>query len=673
MKDMKTIHILKGVLSIGMITVLLACNDFLDREPLTDITPENYLTDESQLSSYANNLYSTILISHYNAGSGYGTYGMDMHTDKQAHKNYDNRYVPGQWKTEQTGGNWSFDMIYSCNYFLQNVLPKWEAGEIQGDDSNIRQYIGEMYFLRAYEYFKKLQDFGDFPIIKTTLPDEMEPLVEASKRYPRNEVARFIISDLDSAAILLQDNPEGNKNRISKNCAYLMKSRVALFEGTWLKYFKNTAFVPNGEGWPGKEKDYNANYQYPSGGIDQEIDYFLTQAMESAKIVADNVQLVENNGVLQQTLEDAVNPYFDMFGAEDMSGYSEVLLWRQYSKGLGITHGVVQQAQLGNDGVGPTRGMVNTFLMSNGLPIYSPASGYAGDDHISQVRENRDNRLWLFLKEPGQVNILYDSPENTHGTAIEIVPDITNGSAGWTFGTGYALRKGNNLDGKHCGNFLGYTGSIIFRAAEAYLNYIEACYEKTGSIDNTADNYWRQLRSRALMDTDYNKTIAATDMNEEAKFDWGAYSAGRLIDPVLFNIRRERSSELMAEGFRYMDLKRWRSMDQMITTPYHIEGFKLWGPMQEWYDQPDGSTLLVYGMDDPAANVSAPSISEYLRPYEITSRSLAKDGYKWSMAHYLSPIAIQNFLITSVGGSMSDSPIYQNPGWPLEANQGPTL
>ena len=95
--------------------------------------------------------------------------------------------------------------------------------------------------------------------------------------------------------------------------------------------------------------------------------------------------------------------------------------------------------------------------------------------------------------------------------------------------------------------------------------------------------------------------------------------------------------------------------------------------MQEWYDQPDGSTLLVYGMDDPAANVSAPSISEYLRPYEITSRSLAKDGYKWSMAHYLSPIAIQNFLITSVGGSMSDSPIYQNPGWPLEANQGPTL
>lgn len=42
--------------------------------------------------------------------------------------------------------------------------------------------------------------------------------------------------------------------RINADAAILLKSRVALFEGTWLKYFKNTAFVPNGDGWPGKAK-----------------------------------------------------------------------------------------------------------------------------------------------------------------------------------------------------------------------------------------------------------------------------------------------------------------------------------------------------------------------------------------------------------------------------------
>lgn len=68
--------------------------------------------------------------------------------------------------------------------------------------------------------------------------------------------------------------------------------------------------------------------------------------------------------------------------------------------------------------------------------------------------------------------------------------------------------------------------------------------------------------------------------------------------------------ELMAEGLRFMDLKRWRAMDQLIETPYHIEGFKLWGPMQEWYDD----QTLVYGGE--SATVSSPDRSEYLRPYE---------------------------------------------------------
>lgn len=668
---MKTTNILKQMLGIILVGSLFACNDFLDREPLSKIIPEAYLTEESQLAAYANKLYPDILPSHSNS-TEFGTFGSDQHTDNMAHKNYDNRYVPGQWKVGQTGGSWSFDKIYSCNYFIQQVVPKWRAGELSGVDENIKHYIGEMYFLRAYEYFKKLEEFGDFPIIKTTLPDDMEPLVEASKRFPRNEVARFIISDLDSAIVLLKEkSPDGKKNRISRFCAQLIKSRVALCEGTWLKYFKNTAFVPNGEGWAGKSKDYNANYQYPSGNIDDEINYFLTLSMDAAKEVADHIPLVENNGILQQNTSDLTNPYFDMFGAEDMSGFSEVLLWRQYDKGLGLTHTVVQYTQLGNGGIGLTRGLVNTFLMNDGLPIYNSSSKYAGDDYISQVRENRDGRLWLFLKEPGQKNVLYESSEGTHATLVEPVPDITEGSTGWGYSTGYAIRKGLNYDQKHCGNGLGYTGSIAFRATEAYLNYIEACYEKTGVIDNTASTYWKAIRSRAKVDTDFNKTIAATDMSQEAKYDWGAYSAGMLIDPTLYNIRRERRCELMAEALRYMDLKRWRAMDQLIVNSYHIEGLKLWGPMSKWYDKADGGTLLVYGLSNSAANVSDPTISKYLRPYEISSKSLVLNGYKWTMAHYLSPIAIQNFMITSGGNGVSASPIYQNPGWPLIANQGP--
>ncbi|WP_029906745.1 RagB/SusD family nutrient uptake outer membrane protein [Prevotella sp. 10(H)] len=662
-------HILKYIVSIFIITTLIGCNDFLDKEPLSQITPEVYLTEESQLAAYANGLYPDLILSHSMSGN-YGIFDMDKHTDNMAERNYDNRYVPGQWKVEVNGGDWEFSKIFSCNYFFDKVMPKYEEGSISGNPDNIKHYIGEMHFLRALAYFDKLQKFGDYPIITTVLPDEKAPLIEASKRSPRNEVARFIISDLDNAITLLLDDAPGGRNRISKPSAQLFKSRAALFEGTWLKYFKNTAFVPNGKDWPGAKKDYNSGYTFPSGSIDNEIDFFLTEAMSAASAVADKIELVENNGVLQQSVSDPVNPYHDMFGSEDLSGYDEVLLWRRYDKGLGLVHGAVQQAQLGNGDVGTTRGMVNSYLMANGLPIYAPGAGYSGDDYISDVRKNRDGRLWLFLKEPGQINVLYESSEGTHATPIEIIPNITNRNYAYSFPTGYVLRKGNNYDAKHCGSTASYTASIAFRAVEAYLNYMEACYEKNGTIDGKADGYWKKIRNRAKVDPDYTKTIAATNMSEEAKYDWGAYSGNQLINPTLYNIRRERRSELIAEGLRYMDLKRWRAMDQMISTPYHIEGFKLWGPMKEWYNDKEGKTILSYGLDNTAANVSSPTLSEYLRPYEISSKSLVVGGYKWAMAHYLSPIHIQHFLITSQSNDVSTSPIYQNPGWPIEANQG---
>lgn len=240
------------------------------------------------------------------------------------------------------------------------------------------------------------------------------------------------------------------------------------------------------------------------------------------------------------------------------------------------------------------------------MPVYAAGSGYQGDETISDVRKGRDSRLHIFLKEPGQINVLFESAEGDMAVPIEPFPVILNNNAEKGYSTGYALRKGNNYDQKYLGNGLCYTGALIFRGTEALLNYIEACYEKNGSLDNIAQSYWTQIRKRSHVDTDYNKTIAATDMAKEALNDWGAYSAGKLIDPTLYNIRRERRCELMAEGLRYMDLMRWRAMDQMISTPYHIEGFKLWGSMQHWYDNEDGTSQLVYGMDNPKANVSDP-------------------------------------------------------------------
>ena len=82
---------------------------------------------------------------------------------------------------------------------------------------------------------------------------------------------------------------------------------------------------------------------------------------------------------------------------------------------------------------------------------------------------------------------------------------------------------------------------------------MEASYLAEGSLNTTARSYWQALRTRAHVSTDIDNTIALTDMSKEAENDWGAYTAGQVLtDKTLYNIRRERRCEYMAEGLRYM-------------------------------------------------------------------------------------------------------------------------
>lgn len=640
------------------------CDNILDIEPPSQISPEKYLWDESQLSAYTIRRYEDIFRANEGTGAD-GLYLDDINTDIMTSRGSSNRYVPGEWKVGEKDGSWSFGNIYQLNYFLETVLPRYESGSLSGNVTNIKHYIGEAYVLRAHEYFKKLRELGDFPIVTRILPDTKDTLIEASKRSPRNEVARFILSDLDKAVELCSNSPVGGTNRITKDLAYLLKSRVALFEATWLKYHKGTALVPKGNGWPGNDKEYSKNYQFPSGSIEGEIDFFLGQAMDAAKMVADNHTLAANPKVIKQSTSDPSNPYYEMFNSEDVSKVSEVILWKDFDLALGIVNYWNHYLYYGN-GYGYTRQFVDNFLMDNGLPIYAPESGYAGDDFVGDVKVNRDWRLKLFMRAPGETKAFINLASGKTPEVEPVVP-VIDGASRYLEGTGYSIKKGlsyNNDMQATVGRDL--TAMVLFRAAEAYLNYIEACYEKNGSLDGVAQGYWTKLRQRAGVDPDYNKTISATDVSKESENDWGAYSHGQLVDATLYNIRRERCCELAVEGLRYMDLLRWRAMDQL--NGFKIEGIKVWGPMKDIY-----GTRLKYGLTDATKNtVSDPSLSLYLRIHQISPNNLYYNGYKFCEAHYLNPIAASHFLISAPDGvTPESSPIYQNPGWKTEAGTPP--
>ena len=107
-----------------------------------------------------------------------------------------------------------------------------------------------------------------------------------------------------------------------------------------------------------------------------------------------------------------------MFGNTDMSTFPDVLLWREYSKGLGVVNNVEVGIQHGNNGVGLTRSMVESFVMKDGKPHYAPHTGFVYDDEtLAKIRENADPRLHIFLKEPDQKNLFkkYDLSRNSWG------------------------------------------------------------------------------------------------------------------------------------------------------------------------------------------------------------------------------------------------------------------
>lgn len=659
------------MLSFSFIGILTSCNDYLDREPLSSIAPEGYFKNADQLLAYTSEIYHRVLPD--NGGNSYGLYGRDQDTDNQIKDDaVPARYDEGVWKVGQSGGDWSFESIYRCNYFFSMVNPKFgekldgSENTIQGDLTSIRHYIGEMYVLRALTYFGLYQSFGDFPIITEPLDDDLATLIEASKRSPRNEVARFILSDLDKAIDLLSGK-DLETTRINRDVALLIKSRVALYEGSWLKNFNGTAFVPNGEGWPGKQKDYNTNYQFPSGSINNEIKWFLEQSISASKEVAEKYKeaLTINTGFFPQSTLDPKNPYYEMYISVDLSSYKEVMLWRRYAPALKM-HGIPIAANTGNNATGVSRSFVQNFLMADGKPVYAHgtyADGdgyYMGDKTIANVRVNRDSRLSVFLQEPGQDNMINGTTASGVYFTVPF-PDIL-GLTQYRFPTGYYLRKAASTDiAMYIKGNEAYTAVPIYRSAEALLNYMEASYELTGELDRTAREYWRILRQRAHVSDDIDGTIAATDMTEEAKNDWAAYTAGKLINPVLYNIRRERRCEFIAEGLRYMDLCRWRAMDQLMTKPYIPEGIHFWNtPMQQ---EVDASKIIADG--STKANLSSSELSEYIRPFQKSPNQRCYNGFTWHMAHYLQPIAVKHFQITSPdGATIANSPIYQNPYWP---------
>lgn len=497
-----------------------SCSDFLDREPITKPEAGNFLTGAIQVENYINGLYMTL--------PSFSKFGLEVRSEEKNSDNiiaekYDAR-LHGQNNQFSGASDWQtgYQNLRKVNYFFHN----YKVPEAQ-ENEDVLSLKGEAYFLRAYWHFDLLKKFGSIPVMDAFWDENATIAGLQIPAKTRNEVARFILSDLVEAKNLLHSRGKYSGIRINKEAAMVLAMNVALYEGTWEKYHSSDDFASS----------------------TNESNYFLGEVINWGN------ELFGCGIDLYKTGQNPGDAFAALFNSKDLSGMGEVLLWRKYSSDEGVFHDVNGNLKAGvvdsEGAAGITQSLVDNYLNADGTFI-DPTNEKFKD--FKETFEGRDPRLiQTVMNEGGKfASATTATPmhleEYTDEKKNTISPPKLAGDGNTRSLTGYHIRLGIDTTFVS-GN--GETALPIIRYAEGLLAYAEAAAELEMWSDDIANKTLKALRERAGV-----KYLAPA---KDANFTDFGYT----LTPVLQEIRRERRSELALQGFRLDDLMRWKA-DKLI-------------------------------------------------------------------------------------------------------------
>lgn len=515
---------IKNIKYILFMAAALSLQSCLDLEPQDQLGGDKMWAKTSDYQQFANNFYSwtTDFGSLYNDGSKHSDSRSDLFTYQTPNTTSKGTNTIPTSDGDYTG---NYNHIRRCNLLLQNA-------ENYSRKEDIKQYVGEAHFFRAYSYFDLVQLYGN--VILVTEPIDVTDGAMQAERNDRSEVVDFIISDLNSA---IEDLPSfseissADEGRVSKEAAEAFLSRVALYEGTWQKFHNNNLE---------RAKSLLDTAEKAAKSVMESKQFYLFGTQGESVVLGDSAQkymfILENEKSNPAGLQKSTNHEYILSRRHDTT---------LKSIGRNITHETVNNVQW------VTRNFANLYLCSDGLPIEkSPKfQGYA--KRVSEF-ENRDNRMRYTLLMPGQYYWTNDNPRKTWVYATDIKPNGGNGLLyeGGAQGSGYNNQKWGSEremdDGKE-----GYDYPVI-RYAEVLLNYAEAIYERDGQISDA--------------DLDKSLNLVRCRANSEMPKLSNAFVSANGLD-MREEIRRERTVELYQEGFRLDDLKRWATAVQVMNQP----------------------------------------------------------------------------------------------------------
>ena len=276
-----------------------------------------------------------------------------------------------------------------------------------------------------------------------------------------------------------------------------------------------------------------------------------------------------------------------------------------------VVHGNSRQME---NTVTLTRQMVDLFLYEDGLPRSKSKYAIIKEKSFNDIFQNRDPRLAMTI---------FDTKEIAYGNKVFIPLQYNPGF-------GYPLKKGF-MQEEWATSSKETVDKMLIRYAEILLSYAEALYEHNGKItDEQLNETVNRVRKRAGLKIELtNEFVTTNDLD------------------MLEEIRRERTVELIDEGFRYDDIIRWKIAEKVL--PVDLIGIKY--------------------VEDEATNTQREDIQHKLTDAEgkIKGRKVYDDVdmYVIEMANtrqfnpekdYLYPIPKQEII-------RSNNAVIQNPNW----------
>lgn len=626
---MKTRNILLSALVGGSLS-LSSCTDFLavSDELASNLTMEQVFDNVAYTKGFYGNIYNCI--SEY-SGMFFNLTGFNNPwpylcneltcCHGQARTVMQNGFTAGNAPYHRFTAMYQY--IRQAHIFLQRAKPLGQVTDQQNlTEADISRMKSEVRFFIAYAYFSLFELYGPVPIITDAVDTN-----QTSFDYPRASVDELVtyidnllqqVLDEDLLPHTLRSVDESTGEMVENMNEMVRPTRavvLALRAKLWV-YAASKLF--NG-GYPEavELRDKEGKQLFPVEDRNKwqmakkHLETFLTFA--------------EQNGY-------ELFRVFNKDGSENHSqsvyqifqDYNREIIWassKTYMNAFNTTESLDKRCtprDIFNSfaGIGVSQQMVDAFFTDKGLDIHEDLDyneeGFTDinnpcaqkqpqiDKNIFNMYVNREPRFYHAITYTGKSWHI----QPTEGYTVKMGWEEANGDDNEErqHFSGYYLYKRVNHTILNTGNYNKSWArpSIIYRLADFYLYYAEACNEVDPKDPNVI-KYLDLVRDRAGIPgyRELNDTGVKTGVI-------GDYEA------QAYAIRRERQVELFSEGQRYFDVRRW-----MICGPGEEADQSV-----EWGMNVKGITDITLPLDDPNS---------------FFHRTIVRK-YNWNRAMYLYPI-----------------------------------